>query len=73
MEKKSCLDDRFTSELPENLSVLFVDDDMMLRKLFSTRSIRKLMPGWKLQGAGNGETSLKLVDVEEFDLIFMDQ
>jgi signal transduction histidine kinase/CheY-like chemotaxis protein len=70
--KKRCLDVGFPKELPENLSVLFVDDDIMLRKLFS-RSIRKLMPSWKLQEASNGETSLKLVDVEYFDLIFMDQ
>jgi signal transduction histidine kinase/CheY-like chemotaxis protein len=72
MDKKTSLNDTFPNELPENLSVLFVDDDMMLRKLFA-RSIRKLMPSWKFQEAGNGETSLKLVDVEKFDLIFMDQ
>jgi signal transduction histidine kinase/CheY-like chemotaxis protein len=60
------------SELPEKLSVLFVDDDMLLRKLFS-RSIRKIMPTWQIQEAGNGETALRLVDENQFDLIFMDQ
>jgi CheY-like chemotaxis protein len=60
------------SELPQKLSVLFVDDDMLLRKLFS-RSIRKLMPSWQIQEAGNGETALRLVDENQFDLIFMEQ
>jgi hypothetical protein len=35
MHKKSCLHDKIPSELPENLSVLFVDDDALLRKLSS--------------------------------------
>jgi signal transduction histidine kinase/CheY-like chemotaxis protein len=69
---KISLGDSSPNELPENLSVLFVDDDTTLRKLFS-RSIRKLMPSWKVQEAGNGETSLKMVDNNKFDLIFMDQ
>jgi signal transduction histidine kinase/CheY-like chemotaxis protein len=72
MDQKISIHDSLPNELPANLSVLFVDDDMMLRKLFS-RSIRKLMPSWKFQEAGNGETSLKLVNEETFDLIFMDQ
>jgi CheY-like chemotaxis protein len=59
-------------ELPENLSVLFVDDDLILRKLFS-RSVAKAAPTWKIQEAANGETALKLVDSEPYDLIFMDQ
>jgi signal transduction histidine kinase/CheY-like chemotaxis protein len=59
-------------ELPENLSVLFVDDDVVLRKLFS-RSVRKVAPTWKFQEAANGETALRLVDSEHYDLIFMDQ
>jgi signal transduction histidine kinase/CheY-like chemotaxis protein len=71
-DKKSCLHDRFPSELPENLSVLFVDDDNLLRKLFS-RSLRKLMPSWKIEEVSNGESALKLVDKSKFDLIFMDQ
>jgi signal transduction histidine kinase/CheY-like chemotaxis protein len=59
-------------KLPENLSVLFVDDDLVLRKLFS-RSVAKAAPTWVIQDAANGETALKLVDSEPYDLIFMDQ
>jgi CheY-like chemotaxis protein len=59
-------------KLPENLSVLFVDDDRILRKLFS-RSVAKAAPTWKIEEAANGETALRLVDEEAYDLIFMDQ
>jgi CheY-like chemotaxis protein len=59
-------------QLPNKLSVLFVDDDFVLRKIF-TRSIRKLAPEWTLTEAANGETALRLVACQEFDLIFMDQ
>jgi CheY-like chemotaxis protein len=59
-------------ELPENLSVLFVDDDLVLRKLFS-RSLAKAAPTWKIHEAANGETALRLADLESYDLIFMDQ
>lgn len=58
-------------KLPDELSVLFVDDDLVLRKLF-TRSLRKVAPGWKVREAATGETALQLVDSETFDLIFMD-
>lgn len=34
-------------ELPEAVSVLFVDDDCILRKLFA-RSIKGVAPGWKV-------------------------
>lgn len=87
-----------TFNLPESLSVLFVDDDAMLRKvsaclqdserpilsvisgcllplllqLFS-RSLKRAMPGWRIREAANGETALRLVESEDFDLIFMDQ
>jgi CheY-like chemotaxis protein len=61
-------------ELPESLNVLFVDDDMILRKLFC-RSLRRVAPGWTVQEASNGETSLHMVedDVNKYDVIFMDQ
>jgi CheY-like chemotaxis protein len=59
-------------ELPENLSVLFVDDDLVLRKLFS-RSVAKAAATWKIHEAANGETALRLVDSEAYDLNFMDQ
>jgi CheY-like chemotaxis protein len=46
-------------ELPENISVLFVDEDLALRMLFS-RFVKKAAPTWKIQEAANGETVLKL-------------
>jgi CheY-like chemotaxis protein len=61
------------SALPASLSVLFVDDDFVLRKLF-VRAVKKVAPEWKVQEAANGETSVRKVeDGEVFDLIFMDQ
>jgi len=60
------------TELPQSLSVLFVDDDTILRKLFC-RSVKKVMPSWSISEASNGESALQLVDTEEYDLIFMDQ
>ena len=60
-------------ELPEHLQVLFVDDDMVLRKLFC-RSVKKIAPGWTLKEASNGETALSMTEAgEKFDVIFMDQ
>lgn len=61
-------------ELPESLNVLFVDDDMILRKLFC-RSLRRVAPGWKVQEASNGETAVHIVEdnLDKFDVIFMDQ
>lgn len=52
-------------------SVLFVDDDPILRKLFS-RTVRTVAPEWTIREAANGETALQLVETENFDLIFMD-
>lgn len=73
------------AELPENLSVLFVDDDMILRKLFS-RTLKKINPSWTVQEASSGEIAIELItskmgkhkdggDTRQggFDLIFMDQ
>eukprot|EP00934_Nitzschia_sp_Nitz4_P008096 Nitzschia sp. Nitz4//scaffold12_size214221//42409//45425//NITZ4_001486-RA/size214221-augustus-gene-0.25-mRNA-1//-1//CDS//3329534978//8086//frame0 len=59
-------------ELPQKLSVLFVDDDMILRKLFM-RSLRKVVTTWNISEASSGEAALKLVDEKQFDIIFMDQ
>jgi len=56
-------------KLPEKLSVLFVDDDAILRKLFS-RTVRTVAPGWTIREASNGETALQLVEDQKFDLIF---
>jgi CheY-like chemotaxis protein len=59
-------------ELPEKLAVLFVDDDFVLRKLFS-RSLRKAQPGWKVRECSSGEAALLMSEKETFDIIFMDQ
>ena len=59
-------------ELPEVCSVLFVDDDTLLRRLF-TRSLSKVKPNWRLQEASNGETAIELATSNgPYDIIFMD-
>lgn len=60
--------------LPESLRILFVDDDVTLRKLF-VRSLRRLSKEWEISEAPNGETAIqKIVENEEhYDVIFMDQ
>ena len=62
-----------STELPKKLSVLFVDDDPILRKLFS-RAIKTVAPDWEIREAANGETAIRLATVENinFDLIFLD-
>lgn len=60
------------SGLPETLSVLFVDDDSVLRRMF-TRALKRTCPGWKISEASNGETALRLTENLKFDIIFMDQ
>eukprot|EP00977_Amphora_coffeiformis_P001528 scaffold296_cov102-Amphora_coffeaeformis.AAC.16 len=65
------LDESSRGSLPEQLNVLFVDDDPILRKLFS-RTIRTVAPGWSIREAANGETALRLIENQHFDLIFMD-
>jgi len=60
------------SKLPKELSVLFVDDDSVLRRLF-TRAVRKVEPGWLVDESPDGETALYRVDQTPYDLIFMDQ
>jgi len=61
--------------LPPKLTVLMVDDDTVLRKLF-VRSIRRVAPDWDLHEAASGEAALRLVDQlgdpNTFDIIFMD-
>ena len=58
--------------LPEALSVLFVDDDTIIRKMFS-RSLKRAFPDWKFEEASNGETALRLTETNTFDIIFVDQ
>jgi CheY-like chemotaxis protein len=71
LESLSGDEESIPSDVPASLSVLFVDDDPVLRKLFS-RTIRTVAPTWNIREASNGETALRLVDTESFDLIFMD-
>lgn len=63
--------DSFAKALPDEFSVLFVDDDPILRKLFA-RQVRTVAPNWKIREASNGETALQIVEESTFDLIFMD-
>ena len=58
--------------LPDDITVLFVDDDAVLRKLF-VRAVKKVAPNWKIQQASSGEAALQLCDSNSFDVIFMDQ
>ena len=58
--------------LPDNLSVLFVDDDSMVRRMF-TRALQRAAPLWSIQEASNGETALRMLDSDSFHIIFMDQ
>ena len=58
-------------DLPENLKVLFVDDDGILRKLFK-RSVLRVAPNWEIREASNGESALVITETENFDLIFID-
>lgn len=59
--------------LPEGVSVLFVDDDVILRKLF-VRAVKRTAPtSWCIQEASSGEVALELCEGRKYDLIFMDQ
>jgi len=58
--------------LPPTASVLFVDDDRIIRKLAS-RAMAKALPGWLIREAASGETALSLTEAQDFDIIFMDQ
>jgi CheY-like chemotaxis protein len=58
--------DGVVTELPKNLSVLFVDDDMILRKLFS-RTLRKVNPTWSCMEASSGESAIDLISQRAAD------
>ena len=60
------------AHLPERQRILFVDDDMVLRKLFS-RSVKRALPHWSVSEASSGETALRLTEKENYDIIFVDQ
>lgn len=60
------------NQLPETFSVLFTDDDTIIRKMFC-RSLKRVAPGWSIQEASNGETAIRMTEKTKFDLIFVDQ
>lgn len=62
----------FEPELPAGLTVLFVDDAFVLRKLFG-RAVAKVTSGWEIHEAANGETCLRMAEERRYDLIFVDQ
>ena len=64
--------DETVKSIPDNCSVLCVDDDTVLRRLFS-RSVARVKPNWIVQQASNGETALTLASNKHYDIIFMDQ
>jgi CheY-like chemotaxis protein len=72
----SCSEDAPAKEevpLPEHFKALFVDDDIILRKLFC-RSVKKVVPNWSVREASCGEAALEMLHRnEEFDIIFLDQ
>jgi signal transduction histidine kinase/CheY-like chemotaxis protein len=59
-------------ELPDTAHALFVDDDVVLRKMFS-RAVKRVAPNWRIDEASNGETALRLIDEQSYDMIFVDQ
>lgn len=65
-------EDIMEDRLPETCRVLFVDDDALLRRLFS-RSISKVKPKWIIREAASGETALEMATQSHYDIIFVDQ
>jgi len=59
-------------ELPSDMSLLFVDDDRILRKQ-ALRALSKHIPSWKVREAASGETAVQLAQETKFDIIFLDQ
>eukprot|EP00977_Amphora_coffeiformis_P019423 scaffold7227_cov160-Amphora_coffeaeformis.AAC.2 len=58
--------------LPDSLSVLVVDDDMILRRMI-IRSFKRIAPSWEIEQAASGETALTLTESKKYDMIFVDQ
>ncbi|CAB9531830.1 Histidine kinase (Partial), partial [Seminavis robusta] len=62
-------------ELPEGLSILFVDDDPMIRKL-TVRALKRVAPAsWTTHEASSGEMALEMChnNDQEYSIIFLDQ
>lgn len=60
------------SALPDRLSILYADDERILRKL-AIRAFSKLRPAWTIEETASGEAALQLVESRQFDIIFLDQ
>ena len=58
--------------LPDKLSILYADDERILRKL-AIRAFSKLRPEWTVEETASGEAALTLVESKRFDIIFLDQ
>lgn len=71
LEGSSSNHDWESKELPQHLSVLVVDDDMIVRKLL-TRSLKRVAPDWKILEASSGEAAIARVAERHFDLVFLD-
>jgi len=71
-ERMSSSNGSAETPLPDKMSVLFVDDDMMVRKMF-LRSVLRAFPGWTLSEAASGEAAIQVLASRDFDLVFVDQ
>jgi CheY-like chemotaxis protein len=69
--EKNFLTDSLLPHLPAKMDVLFVDDDFILRRLFG-RSIKRILPQWKIYEAASGEKAIEMAKIQKFDLIFVD-
>ena len=67
------LEGKKAGEHPDGISVLFVDDDAMLRKLFMRAVKRVALPSWTIEDASSGEMALKVCESNQSNMVFMDQ
>uniref|UniRef100_A0A7S3LPP0 histidine kinase n=1 Tax=Aplanochytrium stocchinoi TaxID=215587 RepID=A0A7S3LPP0_9STRA len=59
-------------EPSKNLKILFVEDEMILRKLFA-RVVKRVYPEVEIEEAACGEAALEMAKNDQFDVIFVDQ
>lgn len=57
-----------SQSLPDQLRVLFVDDDTVLRKLF-VRAVKKVRGEWIIEEAASGEAALLMVEQQSYDIM----
>lgn len=68
--KEPSLGSEKPSALPQDFSVLFVDDDSVIRWLFA-RAVAKVEPRWRIQQAASGEAGLQLCESEALASSFL--